>query len=136
MLNAGRHVDHLFAFGIEAHHVDEQSVSGSARPARWVALLGLKVQRVPCRQDGLILAGVTLLRADVADAAVTVINVVPAHEFSGPGAGCVQRFKALHRELRAVLGRAEQRLCKRGADVYLDWFLCRKSKALSVFDGA
>ncbi len=33
MLNEGGHLDHLVAFGIEGHHVDERPVPGSARPA-------------------------------------------------------------------------------------------------------
>ena len=42
-------------------------------------------------QDGLVLAAVALLGADVADAAVAVIDVVPTYEFSCPGPGCVFR---------------------------------------------
>ena len=70
MLVAGSHLDNLVAFGIDGDRVDGRSVSGGARPARRVALLGLAIQRMPCFQDALVLSGVTLLRADVAGAAV------------------------------------------------------------------
>ena len=62
-----------------------------------------------CRQDGDILPGVALSRRDVADAAVTMIKVVPAHEVMTPGASRFQIGKAAHRKFRAVLGGLEQR---------------------------
>ncbi|GEM_PF-2235118 len=61
------------------------------------------------RPDGLIVAGVALLRADVAGAAVAVLDVVPAHELGRPGPRLVQADEALGGELGPVLGRAEQR---------------------------
>lgn len=112
-VRVGRHLDHLVAFGVEGDRVNARPVSGGARPTRRVAFPGLEVQRVARRRDGLILSGVALLRADVADATVTVINVVPTHELGCPGTGFVQSPRAPRRELRAVLGRAEQRLGKR-----------------------
>jgi hypothetical protein len=42
------------------------------------------------RQDGLIFASVALSWADVADAAVTMIDVVPTHELSRPSPGLLQ----------------------------------------------
>ena len=107
MLNAGGHLDHLVALRNEGHCSDGRPVSGGARPACRVALLGLAIQRVSCRQDGLILPGVTLLRAHITDPAVAVLHVVPTHELGGPAASIVQRLKALRRERRAVLCRAE-----------------------------
>jgi hypothetical protein len=40
---------------------------------------------MPGRQDGLIIAGVALLWADVADTAVAMLDVVPLHELGRPG---------------------------------------------------
>src|SRR5512140_542314 len=110
MLSAGGHADRLVALGIEGDHADVRPVARVARPARRVALPGLAVERMPSRQDGLVIAGVTLLRADVADAAVAVIDVVPADKFSRPGSGLGQAGEALGRELGPVLCGAEQRL--------------------------
>jgi len=65
---------------------------------------------VSSREDGVIVTAVTLSRGDVADASVSVLIVVPRHEFSCPGVGSVEIVEALRRELGAVLGGAEQRL--------------------------
>ena len=62
-----------------------------------------------CRKRGGI-PSVALGRADVTDAAVAMIEVVPMHEAGGPGAGLVGIGKALGGKPGAVLGRAEQRL--------------------------
>ncbi len=40
---------------------------------------------------------------------MTVIDVVPTHEFSSPGPGVIQAGEALDGEFRPVLGGAEQR---------------------------
>lgn len=61
-------------------------------------------------QDGDIATIVSLGRADVADAAVVVVNVVPMREACGPEAGVVEMFEALGGELRPVFGPAEQAL--------------------------
>jgi hypothetical protein len=63
MLSAGGQRDHLVSVWIEGHHGDQRPVSGGPRPASRMALSGLAVQRVPCRQNGMILPGVTLLWA-------------------------------------------------------------------------
>jgi hypothetical protein len=42
------------------------------------------------RQDRLIVASMALSWADVADAAVAVLDVVPTHEFSRPSPGLLQ----------------------------------------------
>ena len=110
MLSACRHIDHGVTLGVESHHIDGGPVACVARPACWVALLGLGVKGVTCCQDGLVLSAVALRRADVADTAVAVINVVPAHELGGPGSGFLQIGETLARKLRAVLGRTKQRL--------------------------
>lgn len=58
----------------------------------------------------MIFACMALRRTDVANAAVTVIEVVPVDETSRPDARLVEIGEALGGELWAVLGRAEQRL--------------------------
>jgi hypothetical protein len=63
---------------------------GQYHAARRVALSGLEVQRVASRQDGPVVAAMALRWADVADAAVAVLDVVPMHELSGPGAVRIQ----------------------------------------------
>lgn len=73
------------------------------------ALPGLDVEVVACGQNGLVMASMTLLRVDIANAAVAVIDVVPTHEFSRPGFGLIQAGEAFGGKLGAVLGGAEQR---------------------------
>jgi hypothetical protein len=75
MLSTRRRVDHCIPLWIQGHRVDVRPVPRLAGPARWVTLLGLDVQLVPSRQDGLVVAGVALLRAHVLDAAVAMIDV-------------------------------------------------------------
>ena len=58
----------------------------------------------------MIVSVMALRRADVADAAVTVVEVVPMHEVARPVACSIELGEARGGELRAVLGRAEQRL--------------------------
>ena len=62
------------------------------------------------RYDGVSRAATTLARGHVADAAVSVLIVLPAHEFSCPRAGGVEVSEVFGGELGAVLGGAEQRL--------------------------
>ena len=62
-------------------------VACAARPSSRVALADLQVQGMPGRQDGAVVARVPLGRADVADAALAMLDVVPAHELSRPGPG-------------------------------------------------
>ena len=97
MLSGDGDVDHRVALWIEGHDVDVRPVACVARPTRRVALLGLEVQRVACRQDGLVLPVMALRRADVADAAVAMIDVVPTHEVGGPGASCSEIDEAFGR---------------------------------------
>jgi len=52
-----------------------------------------------------------LLRRDVANTTVFVLHDLPVHERSAPVACSLQRYKAFDRKLRAVFGRAKQRLC-------------------------
>ena len=69
--------------------------------------LGCSLERVARRQDGVVAAGVALFGRDVANAAVTMLDVVPVHEAGGPGASSGEVGLALTGELRAVLGGAE-----------------------------
>ena len=64
-------------------------------------------------QDGVIFAFMPLRRAHVLDAAVTVIDVVPAHEVASPSTRSLKVGEAPGGELRAVLGGAKQRLSRR-----------------------
>jgi hypothetical protein len=61
-------------------------------------------------QDGHVAAVVALGGADVADAAMPVVDVVPADEGGCPGAGGGEAVKAAGGELGAVLGGAEEGL--------------------------
>ena len=61
-------------------------------------------------QAGVVGPGMSLRRADIADAAVTVLEVVPTHEAVCPGVSRLKVSKALGRKLRAALGCAKQRL--------------------------
>lgn len=72
-------------------------------------LAGLLIQRMACLEDGRVLAGMPLRGADVTDAAMAMVMVVPLHEGARPLARRLQVGKALVRELGTVLGRAEQR---------------------------
>ena len=61
-------------------------------------------------EDRVIVAGVALCRADIADGAVTMIEVVQTHEGGGPCQRRVQIDEAPGGELWAELGVSEQRL--------------------------
>ena len=63
-----------------------------------------------CREKRTVVAGMTLRRRHVADAAMTMLEVVPVHETGSPGAGSIQVLEACGRKLRPVLRGAEQRL--------------------------
>ena len=109
-LNAGSHGDNLVEIGIEGDRADLRPVARVARPACRAALPGLGVEVAASRQDGLVFAFMALLRADVADAAVAVIEVVPVDQFSRLGPGVIQAGEALGGELRPVFCGAKQRL--------------------------
>ena len=61
-------------------------------------------------EDRVVFAGMSLRRADVADAAVSMVDVVPMDEGHRPAARLLQVGEALDRELRPVLRRPDQRL--------------------------
>ena len=75
MLRTGSHVDHRVALGIESDRSGVRPVARLAGPARRMALAGFFVKRMASYQDGLVAALVALLRADIADATVPVIDV-------------------------------------------------------------
>ena len=62
------------------------------------------------RQEGAVVSRVLLVRADVADATVAMLDVVQAHELERPGPSLLEAGEALGRELWPILGRSEQRL--------------------------
>lgn len=66
------HVDDGLTLGIEGCRADVRPISGFAGLTCRAALSGLLVQGVAGCQDVLILSGVALRRADVADAAVAM----------------------------------------------------------------
>ena len=61
-------------------------------------------------QDFLILAAMALGRADITDTAVTMIDVVPAHEAGRPGTRLVEIGETFGGKLGLVLDGAKQRL--------------------------
>jgi hypothetical protein len=65
---------------------------------------------VPGREQGTILASMTLRRCDVSDAAVPMFIVVPMDEGPGPLSCRVEFGETFDRKFRPVFGGAEQRL--------------------------
>ena len=106
---SGRRRDHCVAFGIERDGGDRIPVSSVPCPASRVLCSCLLVERVASLQHVAVLSGISLGGADVADVTVAVIVVVPVHERARPLAGVLEIREALRRELRPVLGGAEQR---------------------------
>ena len=103
-------LDDRIAFRVERDGADRRPIASSAGPACRIELAGLGVQRMPRRQNRVIFPGMPLRRADVANAAVPMLEVVPTHEVVGPGASIVDSGEAFDRKLRPVLRRAEQGL--------------------------
>ena len=97
-------------FGIERDGADGSPVSRVSGPARRVAFASLEVQGVSRSQNREIVTGVALSWADIANAAVTMIEVVPMDEASRPSARLVEVAKALGGKLGAILGGTKQRL--------------------------
>ena len=67
---------------------------------------------MPCSQNLVVFAGMPLVRADVADTAVQMLDVVPVHELAGPVSGLVQILESTSDILGSVLGGSEGRFCK------------------------
>jgi hypothetical protein len=76
---------------------------GSNHSSLWVAFSLLLVERMTSHQHAAILTGMTLSRRDIANAAVAMLVVVPAHEARHPLPGGVQLGEPSGRELRPIL---------------------------------
>jgi hypothetical protein len=83
-------LDDAVTFGVERHGADGRPVAALAGPARRILLTSAGTKRMPARQDRVIVAGMALSRAHVANAAVAMLMVVPMHEAGRPGARLVQ----------------------------------------------
>lgn len=105
-------LDDGISFWIERHGADGRPVSSIARPARRIAFSRAEGQGMSGGQNRVIAPCVALSGADVTNGAVTVVDVVPAREASGPGADLVEIGKALGGEFRPILGGAKQRLSR------------------------
>lgn len=105
-------VDYLIALWVEPDGAHGLPVARVSTPARRVALAGALVDLMPGRQDRVIAAFMPRGRADIADAAVQMLMVVPMHELRRPVARGLHVCKAARRELGAVLGSAQQRFDK------------------------
>ena len=102
--------DRRVTLGIERHRGDRRPVPGAPAPAcRRLSACRL-IKFVARGEDCVVRPGVTFGGCDVADRAVPVLVVVPMHEARGPAACRLEIGEALGRELRAVLGGAEQGL--------------------------
>src|SRR5206468_12959337 len=98
---------------IEGDDGDRRPVAGWSAPASWVARPRLLIERVARRKHEPVLAGMALGRTDVADAAVSMLVVVPVHELPRPVSRGLEVGKPLGRELGPIFGGAEQRLGER-----------------------
>lgn len=89
--------DDAVAFGVKGDGTDRRPAARIAGPTRRIEFAGLGVERMPGRQNCLILSGVALGRADVTNATVAMIDVVvvPMDETSCPGASLVEIGEAL-----------------------------------------
>ena len=75
---------------------------------------------MPCSQNLVVFAGMPLVRADVADSAVQMLDVVPVHELTGPVPGLIQIFESTSDIFRPIFGGSEGRFCK-GVVVAYPW---------------
>src|SRR4051794_30375697 len=80
-------LDHGILLWVECHGGHGRPIAGLAAPAPWVALAGLLIEHVTTSQQRPVLSDMALCRRDVANAAVTVLVVVPMREVRGPTAG-------------------------------------------------
>ena len=105
----GCRADHRIALRIERGDGDWSPVPGVPCPAPRAFSSCLLVERMANLQHVAVLSSMSLCRADIADATVAMIVVVPVHDRACPLAGVLQIREALRRELRQVLGGAEHR---------------------------
>lgn len=89
------------ALWIERYRSDRRSVACPAGPARSMALNSLMAFSL----ERPLLQRVSLRWSEVADAALAVHEVVPAHEVASPAAGLLKGGEVTHRKLGAVPGR-------------------------------
>ena len=66
---------------------------------------------MPSSNNLVVLAGMPLVWADVADSSVQMLDVVPMHELAGPVSGLIEIFEPMSRKLRPVLGGSECQFC-------------------------
>src|ERR1700712_5876960 len=103
-------MDEDVALGIERHGPDGRPIAGLPAPAPWIALPGCLVERVALSERGPILPGMALRGGDVADAAVSVLMIVPMGKAHGPFPGGLQIGKSRGGEVGPILARSEERL--------------------------
>ena len=82
------------ALGVEDDRTHGAPVPYVARPACGMTLLGLDIQGIAGRQNGMVFAALTQLRRHVANTAVFVLDVVPVQKCCTPLARSLQRCKA------------------------------------------
>jgi len=75
---------------------------------------------MPCSQNLVVLAGMPLIWAHVADSTVQMLDVVPMHKFAGPASGLIEIFESTSNILRPVLGGSEGRF-RKGVVVAYPW---------------
>lgn len=72
--------DHGAAVGVKRADGDRSPVAGEARPEPRGWCLCLLIERILGLQDSVVVAGMSMCRADVGDGTVTVFVVVPMDE--------------------------------------------------------
>ena len=85
-------------------------VASLFRPAPWVLGPGLLVNRMTAIENIPIMSVVAICGADVPNAAVQMLMVVPVHKLACPSPGGIQISEPLDWKLRPVLGGAKQAL--------------------------
>lgn len=89
------------------HGSDGSPAPSVAGPARRAECSRAAIQGLSSSQNLVVIAGVALRRTDVANAAVTMIEVVPMDEVRGPGSSLDQGQQSPGRETRAGIWRYE-----------------------------
>ena len=107
---AARCLNISVALRIERDDTDRRPVASIPTPASRITLPRSLIDHVAGFEQTAILAGMTLCRGDIADAAVPVLMVVPLHESHGPLSGSGQIGEPLERELGTIFRGPEQRL--------------------------
>jgi hypothetical protein len=93
-----------------AIRVDQEQLRGHIDKVVRVSLASAEIERMTLAQDLAVAPVMPLRRTHVADAAVTMLVVVPVHESTRPCSCGLEVGKADGRELRAVLRGAKQAL--------------------------